>query len=135
MSAQNLFTEAKQLPFRKSVKEFKNNPRLAESDARVADMFDAEKIKINETRQGTDVAEDVVFTNIQDRLKNTFKDVADALFKANKIKVCEKKMNQIVSRVAKHNRALTAPIDETTGTDINEDISGIFNQMQKSIPI
>ena len=126
-AAQNLFTEAKQLPFRKSVKELKNNPRLAESDARVADMFEAEKLKINETKQGTDVAEDVVFKNIQDRLKNTFKDVADALFRANKITGGEKKVfNQIVSRAAKHNRALTAPIDETTETDINEDISGGF---------
>ena len=126
-AAQNLVTEAKQLPFRKSVNELKNNSRLAESDARVADMFDAEKANINETRQGTDVAEDVVFKNIQDRLKNTFKDVADALFKANKITGGEKKVfNQIVSRAAKHNRALTAPIDETTETDINEDISGDF---------
>lgn len=126
-TAQNLFTEAKQLPFRKSVKELKNNPRLAESDARVSDMFEAEKLKINETKQGTDVAEDVVFKNIQDRLKNTFKDVADALFRANKITGGEKKVfNQIVSRAAKHNRALTAPIDETSETDINEDISGGF---------
>ena len=90
-------------------------------------MFEAEKLKINETKQGTDVAEDVVFKNIQDRLKNTFKDVADALFRANKITGGEKKVfNQIVSRAAKHNRALTAPIDETTETDINEDISGGF---------
>ncbi|QDP60085.1 MAG: hypothetical protein Unbinned1473contig1001_9 [Prokaryotic dsDNA virus sp.] len=124
---QDLKTTVKTIPNYRSVNELKNNPRLAESDARVADMFDAEKLKINETRQGTDVAEDVVFKNIQDRLKNTFKEVSEALFKANKITGGDKKVfNQIVSRAAKHNRALTAPIDETTETDINEDISGGF---------
>jgi len=124
---QDLKTTVKTIPNYRSVNELKNNPRLAESDARVADMFNEEKANINETRQGTDVAEDVVFKNIQDRLKNTFKEVSDALFKANKITGGEKKVfNQIVSRAAKHNRALTAPIDETTETDINEDISGGF---------
>ena len=97
-------------------------------------MFDEEKSKINATKQGTDVAEDVVFKNIQDRLKNNFKEVSDALFNANKITGGERKVfNQIVSRAAKHNRALTAPIGETSEVDLNEDITGGFESDQQFI--
>ena len=118
----------------RSTNAFEDNPRLASSDARVSDMFDEEKSKINATKQGTDVAEDVVFKNIQDRLKNNFKAVSDALFNANKITGGERKVfNQIVSRAAKHNRALTAPIDETTQADFNEDITGGFESDQEFI--
>ena len=118
----------------RSTSAFEDNPRLASSDARVADMFDEEKSKINATKQGTDVAEDVVFKNIQDRLKNNFKEVSDALFNANKITGGERKVfNQIVSRAAKHNRALTAPIGETSEVDLNEDITGGFESDQQFI--
>ena len=118
----------------RSTSAFEDNPRLASSDARVADMFDEEKSKINATKQGTDVAEDVVFKNIQDRLKNKFKEVSDALFNANKITGGERKVfNQIVSRAAKHNRALTAPIGETSEADLNEDITGGFESDQQFI--
>ena len=118
----------------RSTSAFEDNPRLASSDARVADMFDEEKSKINATKQGTDVAEDVVFKNIQDRLKNNFKEVSDALFNANKITGGERKVfNQIVSRAAKHNRALTAPIGETSEADLNEDITGGFESDQQFI--
>lgn len=118
----------------RSTNAFEDNPRLASSDARVSDMFDEEKSKINATKQGTDVAEDVVFKNIQDRLKNNFKEVSDALFNANKITGGERKVfNQIVSRAAKHNRALTAPIGETIEADLNEDITGGFESDQSFI--
>ena len=116
-------------------REFRENPDQVESDLRVVDMFEAENAAIAQQQGGTQVAENVVFKNVQDRLKNQFSQLLDSMFAANKIGTAErKKLSGVISRAAKHNRELSAETDDVTTSsqdliDGFESDEGIINSL------
>ena len=116
-------------------REFRENPDQVESDLRVVDMFEAENAAIAQQQGGTQVAENVVFKNVQDRLKNQFSQLLDSMFAANKIGAADrKKLSGVISRAAKHNRELSAETDDVTTSsqdliDGFESDEGIINSL------
>jgi hypothetical protein len=97
----------------KALEKLSSNPQSVASDLRVRDLFLAEKARVIGADPQRAIPDDEVFKNVGDKLKFKATSTVDALRKAGEIDAeASKELKTIVSRAARHNRAITGNIKD-----------------------
>lgn len=104
----------------KALEKLSNNPQSVASDIRVRELFLAEKARVAAADPQRGIVDDEVFKNVGDKLKTKANQTIDALKKAGEIDdTAAKELKAIVSRAARHNRAITGNIrDEELAAEL-----------------
>lgn len=95
----------------KALEKLSENPNSVASDIRVRELFLSEKARALATDPQRAIPDDEIFKNVGDKLKQTAVTTVEALRKSGEIDAeAAKEAKLIVSRAARHNRAITGEI-------------------------
>jgi hypothetical protein len=104
----------------KALEKLSNNPQSVASDIRVRELFLSEKARVSAADPQRAIVDDEVFKNVGDKLKGKANATIDTLRKTGEIDAeTAKELKAIISRAARHNRAITGEIrDEELAAEL-----------------
>lgn len=97
----------------KALEKLSENPNSVASDIRVRELFLSEKARVGAADPQRAIPDDEIFKNVGDKLKQTAVGTVEALRKSGEIDTeAAKEAKAIISRAARHNRAITGEIKD-----------------------
>ena len=97
----------------KALEKLSTDPKSVASDLRVRDLFLSEKARVMGADPQRAIPDDEVFKNVGDKLKRKALGTIDTLRKAGDLDAdAAKELKAVVSRAARHNRAITGAIKD-----------------------
>jgi muramidase (phage lysozyme) len=95
----------------KALEKLSTDPKSVASDLRVRDLFTSEKARVLGADPQRAIPDDEIFKNVGDKLKDKANQTIETLRKAGEIDAdTAKELKTIISRAARHNRAITGAI-------------------------